>query len=81
MWLKLVFYFRNQNYLKKFKMNRACSFCELYDENLDHLFCKYREVTLLWDNVQQQINDKLFEYLILTNLMKLLPYVDITSVL
>ena len=46
----------------------------MYDENLEHLFSKYREVTQLWDNVQQWINNKLRVNLVLTNLMKLHGY-------
>ena len=54
----------SKDYLKKLKidMNNACSFCGRYAENLEHLFCKCREVTQLWDNIQQWINDKLYDY-------------------
>ena len=55
-------------------MNNACSFCGRYAENLEHLFCKCREVTQLWDNIQQWINNKLGVNLVLTNLMKLHGY-------
>ena len=67
-----------KDYLKKLKidMNNACSFCGMYDENLEHLFCKCREVTQLWDNIQQWINNKLGENLVLTNLMKLHGYLQ-----
>ena len=41
---------------------------------MEHLFYKCREVTQLWDNVQQWINNKLGVNLVLTNLMKLHGY-------
>ena len=65
-----------KSYLKKLKIktDSACSLCGMYDENLEHLFYKCREVTQLWDNVQQWINNKLRVNLVLTNLMKLHGY-------
>ena len=48
-------------------MNSACSFCKMHDENLEHLFCKCREVMQLWDNIQQWVNNKLGINLVLTN--------------
>ena len=67
---------RTKNYLKKVKINTnsACSFCREYDENLEHLFCKCREVMQLWVNIQEWIINKLGINLILTNLMKLHGY-------
>ena len=66
-----------KNYLKKVKinMNSACSFCKTHDETLEHLFCKCREVIQLWNNIQQQINNKLGINIVLTNLMKLHGYI------
>ena len=55
-------------------MNNACSFCGMYDENLEHLFCICRKVTQLWDNIQQWMNNKLGVNLVITNLMKLQDY-------
>ena len=46
----------------------------MYDENLEHLFYECSEVTQLWNNVQQWINNKLRVNLVLTNLMKLHGY-------
>ena len=47
----------------------------MHDENLEHLFCKCREVMQLWDNIQQWVNTKLGINLVLTNLMKLHGYI------
>ena len=64
-----------RDYLKKVKIKESneCSLCGLYEENVEHLFCKCKEATQLWENVEQWINNKL-GLQILTNHMKYLGY-------
>ena len=55
-------------------MDNSCYLCGMYNENLEHLFCKCTEVPQLWNNVKQWINNKLRVNLVLTNLKKLHGY-------
>ena len=57
-------------------MNSQCLFCNQFEENLEHLFCKCGEVIQLWENVGQQISNKYGFNLITTNLMKILGYLS-----
>ena len=66
----------SKDYLKKLKIttDNMCSFCGKYEENIDHLFNKCKEVTSLWTNIERWIKNKLGVNITLTTPMKILGY-------
>ena len=65
-----------KSYLKKLKIKTEdiCTFCNAAEENLDHLFCQCREVSPLWENVEEWIKNKLRINITLTTSIQLLGY-------
>ena len=65
-----------KEYLKKLKIstNSICSFCNIGEEDLNHLLHRCREVTNLWENVQQWIQRKIGIDIKLTPTLKIRIY-------
>ena len=57
----------------------TCPFCNRCDENIEHLFCKCPEVTKLWENVQQWIDNTIRKNITFTDLMKLVGYIKMDN--
>ena len=69
---------KSPNNISLYKLNisltNICVMCSLYNESIEHIPCKCKEMEQIWNGIQIQFRDKIGVNIQLTDLMKLMSY-------